>query len=165
MPLSDLPRALTSFFIWDYFLRFVFRETCQYTLVFNIYDGFNQFFLKTKCWWEFTCIAVSWDNTTKATLLQFTGVWQSLGFWVWREVCVGGGIAWAGYCPFTNLPSFLTTVKITILLSNKDGINHNPTGSLLYSRTTQGLLPLPRKCVSQTFGLAWQKLFFSCGKP
>lgn len=78
---------------------------------------------------------------------------------------MGGGIAWAEYCPFTNLPSFLTIVKITILLSNKDRFNHNPTGSLLYSRTMQGLLPLPRKCLSdiwismaEAFLLLWQTL-------
>lgn len=176
MPVSVLPRALTSFFFWDYFLKFVFRETCQYTLVFNIYDGFNQFifFFKTGCWWESTCIAVSWDNTPKATLLELTGVWQSLGLSVEGGLC---GIAWAGCCPLTNPPSFLNTVKFTVLLSNKDRINHNPTGSLLCNTTIQGLLPLSRKCLPDIW-ISMAEPFplmepndknlakaFSCGKP
>lgn len=137
-------------------------------------DLTNLFFFKTGCWWESTCIAVSWDNTPKATLLELTGVWQSLGLSVEGGLC---GIAWAGCCPLTNPPSFLNTVKFTVLLSNKDRINHNPTGSLLCNTTIQGLLPLSRKCLPDIW-ISMAEPFplmepndknlakaFSCGKP
>lgn len=147
MPVSVLPGALTSFLFeiifWSLFSGKL--ATILWCLIFMM--DLTNFF------WRLNV-----DGNPRA--LQWADVipqkphfcsWQESGsgwVWVWREVCVGGGIAWAGCCPLTNLPSFLTTVKITVLLSNKNGINQNPTGPLLYNRTIEGLLPLPRKCLS-----------------
>lgn len=172
MPESVLPGALTSFLFeimfWSLFSGKL--ATILWCLIFMMDLTSWVFFWRLNV--DGNPHALQWAEIIPQKP-HFCSLQESGSPWV----CVGGGIAWAGCCPLTNLPSFLTTVKITVLLSSKDRINHNPTGSLLYNTTIQGLLPPPRKCLSHIW-ISMAEAFllmepndkdlakaFSCGKP
>lgn len=133
MPVSVLPRALTSFLeiiFWSLFSGKL--ASILWCLIFMM-DLTDFFFLRLNIdenphglqWAE-----IKMQKMRSCSLQAFAVP----GFEWWRTVCVGGRIACAGCCPVTHQPRFLTTLKITILLCRKDRINQKTARSLFCNR-------------------------------